>query len=160
MNKVEFWNNFRYWNTKGGIVGDFPINIGNTVRKFYSNFEKIFEIFWSDFVDVSRMKSFEKFKNFLEKLRWKFWIDVGKIIEKLWRNNGVFLILVLLRLWRKFENISLKFCWNCEALKKFGEHFIQIFKDFEDFQVSFWKKVCEKLSKEHFEIIWEKSRET
>ncbi len=48
------------------MVGNFSINIGNTVRKFYSNFEKVFEIFCNDFVDVFRIKSFENLKKILD----------------------------------------------------------------------------------------------
>ncbi len=38
-----------------------------------------------------------------------------------------------------------KFCWNCEAMKKCEEHFVQIFKDFDEtfrsiFGEKMWKK--------------------
>ncbi len=135
---------------KKKIVGHFSI-ISNIIKKFYGNFEKIFVIFWNDFVDVFRINLLKTSRKFFKKLQRKFWIDPEKIIEKLWRDNRVsFKLLIMPRLRRKFENISLIFCCNCEALKKCGEHFIHIFYDFDG---TFWwifEKKCEKLSK----IIW------
>ncbi len=55
------------------IVCDFSAHSGNAARKRYSNFEKIFEIFYHDYVEAFRiyimlMKFREKIKKILDKL--------------------------------------------------------------------------------------------
>ncbi len=117
LNIVKLWRNIgwiwwnfeivsgNFWNTWGKIKKK---HCGRFSHKYWKycleilNFETIFEIFWSDFVDVFRMKYFEIFKKILEKLRRKFWIDPGKIIKKLWGNNRVsFKLLILPKVMKK-----------------------------------------------------------
>ncbi len=37
------------------IADNFSTNLRNNTRKYNSNFEKISEIFWNDFLEVSRI---------------------------------------------------------------------------------------------------------